>query len=217
MTHARFKSVALDVDSTLCGIEGIDWLATLRDAEVAEHVAEATERAMRGETPLEDLYGHRLALVSPTKSELEKLSDAYRSALAPDAKVEIARWREAGINVVLVSGGLREAIAPMAIELGFTRENINALDIEFDENDTFARLDDSSPLYTVRGKKTLLQKLDLPRPLLAVGDGITDLAMKDVADSFVAYTGFATRDAVVSGADYVVSSFREISEIIFGD
>jgi phosphoserine phosphatase len=212
----RFLSVVLDVDSTLCGIEGIDWLATLRSADVADRVAQATDRAMRGEIPLEDLYGHRLTLVAPTREEVKRLSAAYREALAPDAREEIERWRSAGITVVLVSGGLREAIIPMAEELGFARENVNALEVEFDDHDAFLRFDNSSPLYTANGKRTLLTELDLPRPLLAVGDGMTDLAMKDVADAFAAFTGFVTRDAVVSGADYVVRSFAGISEIIFG-
>jgi phosphoserine phosphatase len=213
---ARFLSVALDVDSTLCGIEGIDWLAKLRAADVADQVTRATDRAMSGEIPLEDLYGHRLTLVAPTRSELQQLSTAYSQALAPDAKREIERWRSAGVTVVLISGGLREAIIPMAKELGFVRDSVNALEVEFDEHDAFLRFDNASPLYTAQGKRTLLSKLNLPRPLLAVGDGMTDLAMKDVADAFAAFTGFVTRDAVVSGADYVVSSFPELSEIILG-
>jgi phosphoserine phosphatase len=213
----RFASVALDVDSTLCGIEGIDWLAKLRTADVADRVARATDSAMRGEIPLEDLYGHRLTLVAPTRSELAQLSRAYRDALAPDARREIDRWRSAGVTVVLVSGGLREAIIPLAEDLGFTIDSVNALEVEFDEHDAFVRFDKSSPLYTDHGKRLLLSRLNLPRPLLAVGDGMTDLAMKDVADAFAAFTGFITRDAVVRDADYVVRSFVEVSEIIFGD
>ena len=213
---ARFLSVALDVDSTLCGIEGIDWLAKLRTADVADQVARATDRAMSGEIPLQDLYGHRLTLVAPTRSELKELSTAYRDTLAPNAQREIERWRSAGVTVVLISGGLRDAIIPMAEELGFARDSVNALEVEFDEHDAFLRFDNSSPLYTARGKRTLLSELNLPRPLLAVGDGMTDLAMKDVADAFAAFTGFATRDTVVSGADYVVSSFTALSEIILG-
>jgi phosphoserine phosphatase len=104
----------------------------------------------------------------------------------------------------------------MAKELGFVRDSVNALEVEFDEHDAFLRFDNSSPLYTAQGKRSLLSQLNLARPLLAVGDGMTDLAMKDVADAFAAFTGFVVRDAVVSGADYVVSSFPELSEIILG-
>jgi len=213
----RYNSVALDVDSTLCGIEGIDWLATLRDEEVAARVAKATDLAMRGDLPLEDLYGDRMHIVAPTRDEIKSLSGAYRAALSPGAREEIAKWRDAGVEVVLLSGGLRAAISPVAQELGFESRQINALDVAFDAEGVFADFDRTSPLYSSTGKRKLLEMLDLPRPLLAVGDGITDLAMKDVSDAFAAFTGFVTRDAVTSKADFVVSSFEEITRIIFGD
>lgn len=213
----RYSSVALDVDSTLCGIEGIDWLATLRDETVASKVAEATDLAMRGHVPLEDLYGNRMHLVAPTRDEISLLSNAYRAALSPGARDEIAKWRNAGVEVVLISGGLRAAIAPVAMELGFKSQQINALEVEFDTEGVFADFDRTSPLYSATGKRKLLLELDLARPLLAVGDGITDLAMKDVADAFAAFTGFATRDAVTSKADFVVGSFEQLTQIILGD
>ena len=56
-----FSSVVLDVDSTLCGIEGIDFLAARRSAEVGAQIARVTERAMQGELPLEEVYGAELA------------------------------------------------------------------------------------------------------------------------------------------------------------
>ena len=45
----RYRSVILDVDSTLCAIEGIDWLAAQRGPEVAARIACARQhdRALR--------------------------------------------------------------------------------------------------------------------------------------------------------------------------
>ncbi|HEX7918943.1 MAG TPA: hypothetical protein VF454_06025, partial [Gemmatimonadales bacterium] len=60
---ARFRTVVLDVDSTLTGIEGIDWLAARRDPGTAAQIAALTGRAMNGEVPIESLYGRRLDLV----------------------------------------------------------------------------------------------------------------------------------------------------------
>ena len=216
-TTPRYRSVALDVDSTLCGIEGIDWLAALRNEEVAAKVAHATHVAMQGHVPIEDLYGTRMEMVAPTKSEMDELTAAYRAALSPGAAEEIAKWRAAGVEVVLLSGGLKPAIAPMARDLGFEPRQINALDIEFDSEGAFANFDRTSALATGTGKRKLLEQLALPRPLLAVGDGVTDLAMKDVADAFAAFTGFVTREPVTSKADFVVSSFEQLSRIILGD
>ena len=69
----RFNAVILDVDSTLSGIEGIDWLAAQRGKEVADWSATLTERAMRGEIPIEAVYGERMRAVRPTRKEVDQL------------------------------------------------------------------------------------------------------------------------------------------------
>ena len=56
----RFNSIVLDVDSTLAGIEGIDWLAALRGPAAEARSAELTDKAMQGLIPLEAIYGQRL-------------------------------------------------------------------------------------------------------------------------------------------------------------
>src|SRR5215212_5802393 len=105
MTSSGFSSVVLDVDSTLCGIEGIDWLATQRGPEAGVRIAELTDRAMNGELPLDAVYGERLGVVRPTLGDLDALAVEYERALAPGAAAAIARMRAAGCRVVLVSGG----------------------------------------------------------------------------------------------------------------
>src|SRR5438874_11021125 len=84
-TQPVFANVVLDVDSTLCGVEGIDWLAQRRGAEIAAKTASLTERAMNGEIALEDVYGERLALIRPSLRDIAALSKEYRRTLAPDA------------------------------------------------------------------------------------------------------------------------------------
>jgi phosphoserine phosphatase len=63
----RFASVVIDVDSTLSGIEGIDWLAALRGPEMAAKISALTDRAMRGEITLDAVYGERLKMIAPTR------------------------------------------------------------------------------------------------------------------------------------------------------
>src|SRR5450756_814401 len=62
---SRFNSVVFDVDSTLSGIEGIDWLAALRGADVEAWSAELPARALKGELPIEAVYGERMHAVKP--------------------------------------------------------------------------------------------------------------------------------------------------------
>jgi phosphoserine phosphatase len=210
----RFASVILDVDSTLCGIEGIDWLASRRGPDVAAGIARLTERAMDGAIALEAVYGERLALVRPTTAEVAELARAYSDALAPGAREAIFRLRGEGVALALVTAGIRQAIRPLARELGFSDGSLHAVSISFDDSGRFLGYDEQSPLATQDGKKTVADMLNLPRPSLAVGDGATDAAMRDATSAFAAFTGFVRREPVVHAADYVVTSFRELMDLV---
>ena len=215
-TPPRFASVVLDVDSTVSGIEGIDWLARRRGGEIAAESVRLTAEAMRGAIPLEEVYGRRLALIRPTRGEVAELSSAYVSAIAPDCPATLASFRRAGIRVALISGGIRQAILPLARQLSVDAANLHAVDVEFDADGQYASFDASSPLTTSAGKPTIVAMLGLPRPILAVGDGQTDLAMRPVVDAFAAFTGFVTREPIVRGADLLAQSFRDLAKAVLG-
>ncbi|HMA19351.1 MAG TPA: HAD-IB family phosphatase [Gemmatimonadaceae bacterium] len=213
----RFTTVALDVDSTLCGVEGIDWLANSRGSDVAAKVALETDMAMRGEIPLESVYANRLAAVRPSAEDVKALSEVYLATLAPGASAALSEWRNAGVNVLLLSGGIRGAILPVAAMLGLPEGSVNAVEVQFDLSGHYDDFDHSSALATAMGKRDVLARLQPEHPLLAVGDGSTDIAMREVADAFAAFTGFAARPPVLRHADYVVKSFDELSSIVLGD
>jgi phosphoserine phosphatase len=204
----RFASVVLDVDSTLCGVEGIDWLAQRRGVDAARRVRELTERTMNGEIALDDVYAQRLAIITPTRDDVEALSRVYRQTIAEGAAVAIARLRRSNVRVVLVSGGIRDAIAPLARELGVP---VEAVALQWTPAGDYLDFDRRSPLSTQQGMLEVVRSLALPRPALAVGDGSTDVAMRGAVDRFVAYTGFARRPAVVEQADAEVADFAQLA------
>jgi predicted HAD superfamily phosphohydrolase len=78
------------------------------------------------------------------------------------------------------------------------------------------RFDAASPLATSHGKRTIIEQLALPRPSLGVGDGATDVVMREVVDRFGAYVGFARRENVVARADVVVASFSDLATLVLG-
>jgi phosphoserine phosphatase len=216
VTQPGFASVVLDVDSTLCGIEGIDWLAARRGADLGAQVTELTDRAMRGEITLDAVYGERLSLVQPTRAAVAALADAYLDALAPGAERAVQTMIAAGRRVVLVSGGLRDAILPVAYRLGVPPEDVCAVSVQFDSAGGYVGYDASSPLATATGKRTVAESLALPRRVLAMGDGATDLAMRPAVDAFVAYVGFVNRASVVASADDAISTFDQLVELVLG-
>lgn len=205
----RFRSVVLDVDSTLCGVEGVDWLAEQRGPDVAQQVKALTERAMNGEIALDSVYGERLALIKPSVADIAALAQAYRATIAPGAESAIEEMKRAGARVVLVSGGIQQAIAPLAADLGV---ELRAVELTFEKRGGYAGFT-PSPLTTQTGKLDVVRALELPRPVLAVGDGATDLAMRPAVDRFVAFTGFTRRASVAAQADGICGSFSDLQSL----
>lgn len=216
---ARFSTVVLDADSTLSGVEGIDWLAERRGAVTAEFVRQLTQRAMTGDVTLEDAYAQRMELVAPTLAEVHALAECYRAKVATGARASVTQLRRSDVRVVVISGGLREAILPLTRDLGIEDDDVHAVDVRFTEHGDYLGYDRSSPLTTQQGKAVLLNGLALSRPILAVGDGSTDLAMKTggAADQFAAFVGFVRREPVIASADGVLASFAELAPFVMSE
>lgn len=211
-----FRSVVLDVDSTVSALEGIDWLAERRDATVAATVSALTADAMESRVSLDEVYGRRLHIIRPTRREIAELAEVYIAAALPGVRDAVQAWLRAGVRVVLVSGGLRDAILPLAAWLGIRADDVFAVDVEFDDADVASNVHADSPLARRGGKPEVVSYLALPRPILAVGDGATDAELVSVVDCFLAFTGVARRASVVARAAGEVDSFTSLTPIVLG-
>jgi phosphoserine phosphatase len=209
MSKPRYRSIILDVDSTLSRIEGIDWLAALRGREVLARISEVTERAMRGELLFEGVYAARLDTVRPTSDEIRRLGDEYIKEIAPGAKEAISRMMSQDIHFVMVSGGLKQALLPLAEYVGI--QDVHAVPIYFDEDGEYAGFDEHHPCARQQGKRNIATELKLEPPVLAVGDGITDAELKPVVDAFCAFTGVTQRAEVIRHADFQIKTFDELA------
>src|SRR5688572_23670859 len=202
MASTRFGSVIFDCDSTLSAIEGIEELAHAH----REEIARLTEAAMRGEIPLEDVYGRRLELVRPSREQVEALGERYVRTLVTDARETVAALLAENIEVRVISGGIRQAVVPLALALGLPERAVAAVDVDFDENGDYIGFDEASPLTRSGGKRIVLEQWlpELSRPIMLVGDGATDLEARPPADRFVAFSGVIERPTVIEAADDVV-------------
>ncbi|HEX2167954.1 MAG TPA: HAD-IB family phosphatase [Longimicrobiales bacterium] len=200
----RVTTVVFDCDSTLSAVEGIDELAVACRSEVEA----LTDAAMRGDLPLEAVYGRRLELIRPTRRQLEELAALYVERLVPDAVAVVAALRAEGIGVRVLSGGLLPAVVAVADALGIPRSDVAAVGISFDGSGGYAGFDEVSPLARSRGKCDVLAawREDGNAPMMLVGDGATDAEAADAVDVFVAFAGVAERAAVTAAADAVVRS-----------
>jgi hypothetical protein len=90
--------------------------------------------------------------------------------------------------------------------------------VYFDADGKYAGYDADSPLTRNGGTAEVVRSLGLPHPILAVGDGITDLELKTLSpatvDSFAAYVGVIDRPRVSTQADYIVRSFSDVFDLV---
>lgn len=206
----RAGAVIFDCDSTLTAMEGIEHIAA-GNVEIER----LTDAAMRGEVPLEQVYGRRLEIVRPTRADIDALGTAYLEALVPDAREVVAALRDEGIEVRVLSGGLRPAVAALADALGIPAHHVAAVDVLFDDAGAFAGFDRASPLARAGGKREVVAawREELPGPIVLVGDGATDLEAAGVVDTFIAYAGIVERPTVTGEADVVIRS-RSLASVL---
>jgi HAD superfamily phosphoserine phosphatase-like hydrolase len=210
VTGLAYRTVIFDVDSTLSRIEGIEWLAALRGPDVASRITDVTERAMRGELLFEGIYAARLDAVRPTETEVAALGQAYIDKVTDGARDAVAALNKGGARVVIVSGGIRTAVLAFAQFLGVPERDVHAVPLRFDDNGEYAGYYDGHPCARQFGKRNLVTSLELERPSLAVGDGITDAEMKPVVDAFAAFTGVVNRKEIVDLADFELRNFPDL-------
>lgn len=214
----RFSTIVLDVDSTLSRTEGIDWLAERRGPGLKARIREVTDRAMNGEITLQSVYQQRLEMIRPTRNEISLLGDQYISTAMPGALEAVQYLRGVGVHLLVVSGGIREAIVPLAAHLGIVDINVHAVSLAFSERGEYLDFDRDSPLARNGGKPVVVRALNLTGPILALGDGISDAELKTdtppSVDAFAAFVGAAERAPVARVADYIVHRFSQLPAIL---
>jgi phosphoserine phosphatase len=186
-----YKLIAFDMDSTLINIECVDEIADAvgRKAEVAA----ITEAAMRGEiTDFKDSLRRRVALLKGvTTTDLEAVK-RERLRLNPGAAELVAACKQAGMKVLLVSGGFTFFADHVQQLLGidYTRSNV----LEIVDGVLTGRMVDQPWGDICDGaekQRTLLQtcaRLSIsPQQAIAMGDGANDLPMMGSAGLSVAY------------------------------
>ena len=206
-----FRTVIFDCDSTLTAVEGIDELAVGHAAEVAH----LTALAMAGKIPLEQAYAQRLELIRPTRADLDRVGALYIERVLPDAGRVVRALQEAGIVVRVLSGGLAPAVRQLAMHLGIGPADVAAVEIYFSGSGAYNGFDAASPLARSGGKREWIvaHAAELPRPIMLVGDGITDLEARPAIDRFVAFAGIVSRAEVVRQADTVVTE-RSLAPVL---
>ena len=201
------KIIAFDCDSTLSAIEGIDELGRSRGPAVFAAVEAMTNDAMNGRLAVEAVFGRRLEIIQPTRDHAEAVGRRYIETVEPTALATIGELRHRGWTPIIISGGFRPLIAPLAAHLGIGR--VEAVDIFFKADGGYDGYDTGYPTTRSGGKPEIVAALRrelAPVQFVMVGDGVSDLETKPVVDRFVGFGRYTPREKVKAGAhDYIYS------------
>jgi D-3-phosphoglycerate dehydrogenase len=207
-----------DFDSTLVRFETLEALAQIaladapdREARAAE-IARLTDAAMAGEIDFGEALRRRLALLDLTRAHVEALADRATDALTASVRRNSRFFADNADRIVIISGGFREVIAPVASLLGVAPDRVLANDLAYDAGGRVTGVDDENPLSRADGKAAALAALKLNGPVVMIGDGWTDAEVRraGAADRFYAFTEVVRREPVVAAADAAAASLDEV-------
>ena len=198
-----FDIICFDCDSTLSEIEGIDVLADRAGCGV--EMAALTNAAMNGEVALEAIYARRLELIKPDRQAIDDLADLYIEKMVQGVEEVFQQLHSQGKQVHIISGGLKQAILPLAEKLNVDADHVHAVDVLFANNGDYLEFNQQSPLARNGGKAEIclqLNKADLK--LAIVGDGNTDMEAKKAGAFCIGFGGVVARDIVREQADVFI-------------
>ncbi|XP_078404703.1 phosphoserine phosphatase isoform X3 [Cetorhinus maximus] len=189
-------AVCFDVDSTVIKEEGIDELAKF--CGVGDDVAEMTRNAMGGAVPFKKALTERLALIRPSREQVNKLITDHPPYLTEDIKDLVDRLQQRGVQVFLISGGFKSIVEHVAARINVPLSNVYANKLKFYFNGDYAGFDETQPTAESGGKGQIISLLKEERGF--------------EKDAFIGFGGNIVRQQVKEKAKWFVTSFKEIIE-----
>jgi D-3-phosphoglycerate dehydrogenase len=210
----------IDFDSTIIRSETLEELARLalkdrpdREAVMAKLQA-ITDQGMAGTMPFDESLQKRLKLFGAHKSILESVVAKLGRDITPSVLKHKNWFRRNRGRIYVLSGAFEECVVPVAEQLGITPDHVLANAFEFDASGMIVGYDKTRPLGQAGGKVRQVEALNLPRPIIVIGDGFTDYEIRaaGAADEFWAFCENVNRPSVAEKADRVLLSFDEVAD-----
>lgn len=215
---SKRKVYIIDFDSTLVQVEALDELARIalerapdRD-EIVSEISRITQLGMEGRISIHESLTERLALIQPTKKHIDELVKLLKKRITPSFARNRDFLKKFSKDIYVFTAGFKEYVLPIIKELGLKPENTFANSFTFNKKGAVGGFDRKNFLSQPGGKIKQLKALKIKGDISVIGDGFTDLEMKEsgLVNTFYAFTENVEREIVTRNADHIVRSLDEV-------
>ncbi|MEX0951252.1 MAG: HAD family hydrolase, partial [Gammaproteobacteria bacterium] len=142
------------------------------------------------------------------------LTRQYQECLTPGAVALVNALQQAGKQIHIISGGILQALLPLAAPLNIPITHIHAVSLQFSGDGSYNNYDAASPLCQQHGKAVICrQLLGNGEHGAFIGDGITDLEAAAAGIDFIGFGGVVRRSRVEAAAT-VYSSESDMGRLL---
>lgn len=212
-------TIVFDFDSTLVTCESLELILERRvrgQPELMEEICKITEAGIRGKIPFSESLAKRLAIVSPSREDVQSVGEALLDMLTPGMEGLIQGFHQKNIDVWIVSGGVYESLIPVGQRLGIDISKIFGVKLLWNSKGKFRGIDTDDPFSRskVEGVRGIIDRMGSPK--IAVGDAMSDyrLFKEGLVEHFILYTEtLACQEIIELGVDQA-KQVAELEEMI---
>lgn len=211
-------TVVFDFDSTLITCESLEEIYREKQvaSEVLDQIKEITAQGMSGTISFLTSLQKRLSLAAVTRKDFEAFGTHAEEFLTPGMKELVRELKGQSVDVWVVSGAVRYAMAPLIKQLGIPEGHLLGIDLLWTPEGQYAGIDETKPINRSKweGARQIASRWSAPK--IAVGDGITDFALYEhgLVDHFIAFTQNVRRQAVIDKGVPEAKNLNELHQIL---
>ena len=212
----------IDFDSTFIRDETLDEIAKItsssnkKTSNIHQKIKEITTQAMEGKIDFKDALKERLNLLKFHKNELDDIVSILKERVSLSFIKNKKYIQSISSRIYIVSGGFKEIILPIVQDYGVSSNHIFANEFKYNTKGYINGINENNLLSYSDGKIKILQTLNLRNGAYVIGDGNTDLEMKNVkgVKAFICFTENIDRPSVSSKADHTAPSLDDALKFI---
>ena len=216
-------TLIFDFDSTLINVESLELLFEMclknhpNKNTILRQIKQITDLGMEGKITFQESISQRIQLLHAYRDLVTQVGQLIKTIhITPSVLKNRQFFADNAPKIYVISGGFDELTLPTTQFLGIPDTHVFTNRFLYDKDNQIYGLDQTRLTSQTQGKVNQLRLLNLPHPIIAIGDGFTDLEMylEGAADDFIAFTENVSRNSVLSQAPHQADNFNQLISLL---